>query len=46
MPPAHLTTITRAAVAALALLAAGCGTKPGVIFPPLADAPAWPPPPA
>ena len=32
-------------VALAALGSAGCATKPGVIFPPLANAPAWPPPP-
>src|ERR1035437_3751150 len=26
----------------LALVLAGCETKPGVIFPPMADAPHWP----
>jgi sugar lactone lactonase YvrE len=28
-----------------ALLLAACASKPGVLFPPLADAPKWPPPP-
>jgi len=34
-----------AALLALAMALGGCATKPGVIFPPLADAPRWPPPP-
>jgi DNA-binding beta-propeller fold protein YncE len=32
-------------LAAALLLLTGCETKPGVIFPPLANAPQWPPPP-